>query len=134
MHSARGDDPAAKHGLAPGGDSPTGDGQARGREPKDEQREPLEVTVSRTGGFAGMRREWRAEPPAEDAPRWIVLIDDCPWDLAHDGAHAGRGADRFVWSIRAARGGKARQASVAEGDLLGPWRELVDEVRRFAQQ
>lgn len=121
MHSARGDD-----------GSPTGDGQAHGREVSDGQRVPLEVTVSRTGGLAGLGREWRAEPPAEDAPRWIVLIDDCPWDLAKDGARAGRGADRFVWSIRAALDGEARQAKVAEGDLLGPWRELVDEVRRFS--
>lgn len=101
----------------------------------------------RTGGFAGLRREWRAEPPAEDAPRWIVLIDECPWDgqdaptptptptptQAPTSRHTpSRGADRFVWSIHAASGGAARRARVTDGDLQGPWRELVDEVRRFA--
>jgi hypothetical protein len=87
------------------------------------------VVVVRSGGIAGMRRQWRAEPPASESPRWIALIDECPWDaeVAND-----RGADRFVWRITASGDGAQREAEVPDSHLDGPWRVLVDEVRGAA--
>ncbi|MET0736177.1 MAG: protealysin inhibitor emfourin [Microbacterium sp.] len=86
------------------------------------------VTVVRTGGIAGTRREWRAEPPAEEAPRWIELIEECPWDAAVE-LSASRGADRFVWRIDARCGPRERGAELPDSAVHGPWRELVDHVR-----
>jgi hypothetical protein len=84
------------------------------------------VVIVRSGGLAGMRRQWRAEPPADDAARWVELIDRCPWDEA---SAPTRGADRYIWTIRARMAGRERERDVPDGELSGPWRELVDAVR-----
>jgi hypothetical protein len=85
------------------------------------------VVVVRSGGLAGLRKQWRAEPPAEEAGRWIALIDDCPWDSTPGDAG---GADRYVWRISAAEGEQPpREAEVPDSSLDGPWRTLIDEVR-----
>lgn len=92
---------------------------------------PVVVTVVRTGGFAGLRREWRAEPDEEDVPHWFALIDDCPWDDA--GPFPPSGADRFVWRVRAVcdteRGRSERDAELPDERVRGAWRTLIDEVR-----
>jgi hypothetical protein len=90
----------------------------------------ITVIVARTGGIAGMRREWRAEPPPKEEPHWIALIEECPWDA--DPGDAG-GADRFVWNIEAHCGPRQKQAELPDRAVQGPWRELVDEVRAFSQ-
>jgi hypothetical protein len=89
------------------------------------------VTVVRTGGFAGLRRRWVAQPPPAQASHWVALIDGCPWDddiVPDDGDP---GADRFVWRIDARSGRDERQAELPETRLNGPWRQLVDEVQSF---
>lgn len=97
------------------------------RQPRD----VLVVRVLRSGGFAGLRREWTAAPEPEEAPRWQSLIDDCPWDEASEVAPP-RGADRFVWRISATCVDEPpRRAELPDAELQGPWRELVDEVRAF---
>ena len=48
------------------------------------------IAVVRTGGIAGIRRQWRVEAAPDDAVHWIDLIDRCPWDQETD---AGSGAD-----------------------------------------
>lgn len=88
------------------------------------------VTVTRTGGIAGMRREWTAEPPDDEAPRWIALIDGCPWDAVAE--YAGPDSDRFMWRIHAQCGPDERDARLADAQVRGPWRDLVDEVRQAA--
>ncbi|BDV30113.1 protealysin inhibitor emfourin [Microbacterium terricola] len=87
------------------------------------------VTVVRSGGFAGLTREWTAEPAPDEAPRWIALIDECPWGEC---AAPPSGADRFQWRIEAVRDDDGRAAQLDDGQLTGPWRELVDAVRAFA--
>lgn len=86
------------------------------------------VTVVRTGGIAGMRRQWRAEPTASDAEHWVALIQDCPWDDVGTDPES-PGADRFVWAIAARTPDAEHAAAVPDSDLHGPWRTLVDEVR-----
>ena len=87
------------------------------------------VTVARTGGIAGLRREWRVEPPLADATRWESLIDRCPWD-APPGPVSG--ADRYVWHLRACTRHQDFARAVPDAELSGAWRALVDAVREHA--
>ncbi|MHC2999348.1 hypothetical protein OB08_08915 [Microbacterium sp. HJ5] len=117
--------------------------------------------MKRSGGFAGLTKQWRAEPAQADAPAWIELITRCPWDApteaeaeAADGvggdggpdsvdgaagapvrlASAGPGADRFVWWIQARCGeDEQREAELPDDELIGAWRELVDAVRDWSR-
>ena len=84
------------------------------------------VTVVRTGGIAGLRREWRAQPSPGDAPRWRKLVASCPWDAPIPDT---TGADRYVWRIVAADGEVTHEADLPDACLDGPWRRLVDAVR-----
>ncbi len=86
---------------------------------------PFVITVARTGGFAGVRREWSIEVSApQDAERWRPIVEACPWDDVATSATP----DGFVYDLRVAD----HEAVVAERELDGPWRQLVDEVRRSA--
>jgi hypothetical protein len=86
---------------------------------------PLRILVVRSGGFAGISREWCVEPDG-DADDWVGLIDACPWDrVGHDPGSR----DRFVWRIEARVRRQVRTAKVPDRELTGPWRELVDRVR-----
>lgn len=99
--------------------------------PSDPHDEPgFVIIVIRTGGVAGIRRRWQVEPPREEAPRWIELIDRCPWDDPSAGQQ--RGADRYVWSIRVRTPAEKRERELADTELHEAWRELVDAVRDAA--
>ena len=81
------------------------------------------ITVVRSGGFAGLRRQWRVEG---DAEQWWPLVEACPWrSVPHD--HDSR--DRFVYSITARADRRRRTAQVPEAALTGPWKILVDQVQ-----
>jgi len=67
------------------------------------------VTVVRTGGIAGMRRSWSVEAvEAEDAERWVLLVDACPWDEHAADGDAGPPGD-------ARRSGRDRSPAGAPG-------------------
>jgi hypothetical protein len=87
---------------------------------------PVVIAVVRTGGIAGIRRQWTVEPDPAEAPRWITMVERLPWD---DDADAGRGADRFVRLIRVRTPSERRERELPDSALDGPWRELVDAVR-----
>lgn len=88
------------------------------------------VTVTRSGGIAGMRRTWRAQPDPAQSRQWIALLDDCPWDAADPARPiAPSGADRYVWHVDARCGEAAREAALAEPEVRGPWRDLIEAVR-----
>ncbi len=94
-----------------------------------QSRVPVLIAVTRTGGFAGLRREWRAEPTEDQASEWIELISQCPWD-AVTAAAAPTGADRFMWRILArCRPDDERCAELPDEQVTGAWRDLVDAVR-----
>ncbi|GAA3933583.1 protealysin inhibitor emfourin [Microbacterium soli] len=105
------------------------------REPRDDNadaaggadRSRVVIAVVRTGGMAGLRRRWRAEPAPERTPEWVALIDRCPWDEPLDADPVG--ADRYVWSIHVVLRDEQREQVVADAHLQGPWRELVDAVQ-----
>jgi hypothetical protein len=83
----------------------------------------MRITVIRSGGFAGISRQWSVrveEQPDED--QWRELIDRLPWD--RDNAAADE-PDRYVYRVRCAR----RETIIPERRLDGPWRELVEKVK-----
>lgn len=88
------------------------------------------IAVVRTGGIAGIRRQWRVEPDPADAPEWLTMIDSCPWDVDGDPS---TGADRFVWLIRVRTPSERRERELPDSALDGPWRDLVDAVRTAAK-
>lgn len=85
------------------------------------------IAVVRTGGIAGIRRRWRVEPEPSDQRQWIALIESCPWDSTEADTE---GADRFVWSIRVRTPSERLEQDLPDTALDGPWRELVDAVRK----
>ncbi|UNK70648.1 protealysin inhibitor emfourin [Microbacterium sp. H1-D42] len=88
------------------------------------------VAVVRTGGLAGMRRRWRAEPDPEQTPHWLALVEQCPWDEPMDADEDDvPSADRYIWSIHARVQDEQRQQVVPDTHMQGAWRELVDAVR-----
>ncbi|WP_429461876.1 protealysin inhibitor emfourin [Microbacterium sp. ZKA21] len=96
----------------------------------------MTIVVVRSGGFAGLRREWRVDAGDDDADRWRVLVEACPWDddsAASEPTPAPgpppRAADRYVWIIRALTPEQRLETELPEPALTGPWRELVDAVR-----
>ena len=84
------------------------------------------IAVVRSGGIAGIRREWQVEAEPAAASHWITLIESCPWDAEAD---AGSGADRYVWSIRARTPSERRERELPDSALSGPWLTLVQAVR-----
>ena len=86
---------------------------------------PYVIRIRRTGGLAGLGREWEIEVTGpDDAERWRPLIEACPWDDAGGDVYP----DAYVYDFHAAE----RAAVVPESRLQGPWRRLVDEVQRHA--
>ncbi|KZX20044.1 Protease PrtS precursor [Rathayibacter tanaceti] len=85
----------------------------------------MDVIVSRSGGFAGLRRVWRVDVEQQpDERAWRELLGSLPWDDA-DGDSPGR-PDRFVYEIRV----QTHRVRLGESELDGAWRELVDRVKK----
>jgi hypothetical protein len=89
-----------------------------------ESQPAVRIQVVRSGGFAGLSREWRVE--ADDTDTWRPLLDACPWGSVTVDTTS---RDRFVWRIEVRVTRRKRVASVPDRDLTGPWRELVDRVQ-----
>lgn len=91
----------------------------------------LVITIVRTGGFAGLRKQWEvAADDPEEAEKWRPVIEACPWDEEPDSIPE---PDRFVYQINTKLPGKVCRATVPEQHLTGPWRELLDRVREEAK-
>ena len=81
------------------------------------------ITVVRTGGIAGLRREWTVTDKPDE---WVPLVDACPWrSIGPDPTSR----DRYVWVIDVRAPRKRRKATVPDASLTGPWRELVSRVQ-----
>ncbi len=81
------------------------------------------IRVTRSGGFAGIRRSWIVE--SEESDGWARLVDACPWNEQSESS----GADRFVWHIEVRAPAPSREAQLPDAAVQGPWRSLVDRVR-----
>ncbi|BDZ53504.1 protealysin inhibitor emfourin [Agromyces marinus] len=104
----------------------------------------MEVEVTRSGGFAGLRLTWTVQ--VEDQPdpeEWVLLVERLPWGRTPP---VPAEPDRFEYRIRctgetasaAAPPERAatqpeREATLAERQVTGPWRELVDRVTETAE-
>ncbi|SFR99902.1 hypothetical protein SAMN04487846_1321 [Microbacterium sp. cf046] len=123
-------DPTAPDGRTPDHESARTRRGSDGEQRTDDGIIAVAVTVTRTGGFAGLRRTWHAQPDTAETPQWIALIDECPWDAADPGRPiAPNGADLFMWRVDARCGDAARAAALADPEVQGPWRDLIDAVR-----
>ncbi len=90
----------------------------------------LRIVVVRSGGFAGLTREWRVEA-SDDAGEWEPLVAACPWGAVSTDTTS---RDRFVWRIEVRISRRRKVASVPDRDLTGPWRELVDRVQQHGAE
>jgi hypothetical protein len=87
----------------------------------------MKVVVSRSGGIAGIRVTWEVQVDEQpDAPEWRDLLDALPWDEVDERAPE---PDRFIYRIRCA----PHEVVLAEPQLSGPWRDLVDRVKAVNQ-
>jgi hypothetical protein len=87
----------------------------------------VDVIVSRSGGFAGIRLTWQVRlDERPDASEWLALIQALPWDEVTAAAPE---PDRYVYRIRCAQ----QTATLSEPQLDGPWRELVTRVQQVAK-
>ncbi|WP_207207177.1 protealysin inhibitor emfourin [Agromyces binzhouensis] len=87
----------------------------------------MEVEVSRSGGLAGLRLTWTVE--VEDQPdpeEWVLLVERLPWS---ETPPAPPEPDRYTYRIRC----EPHEATLAERQVTGPWRDLVDRVRDVAE-
>lgn len=83
----------------------------------------MDVIVSRSGGLAGLRLTWQLHVDEQpDRDEWYLLIERIPWGEPPPSPPE---PDRFVYRIRCA----PHEATLADRQLTGPWRELVDRVQ-----
>jgi len=83
----------------------------------------MKITVTRTGGFAGLTSTWSIVVDDQpDSDSWRDLVESLPW---HDRPRSAPQPDRYLYRIQCSR----RRVTVPEQALEGPWRELVDRVR-----
>lgn len=95
----------------------------------------LSVVVERTGGFAGLSRRWSVTTRPDDTT-WTALLDACDWGEDGERRLAGEpaGADRFCWTVTARTAAAEHSAALAEHEVDGPWRALIDAVRSASEQ
>jgi len=89
----------------------------------------IRILVVRSGGFAGIRQQWRVESrdgDGDDLDHWTALVTACPWDSVGVDRES---RDRFIWQIEARMPRATRTARVPDALLVGPWRALVDRVQ-----
>lgn len=85
------------------------------------------VVVRRTGGIAGVPRQWAAHPAPDDG-RLTHLVARCPWHEVPPEEPSG--ADRFAWQVTVRWDtDDERHAALPDRAVLGPWRDLIEAVR-----
>ena len=95
----------------------------------------MDVIVSRSGGIAGLRLTWRVDVDTQPDPdQWYVLIRTIPWE---EPPPVPPEPDRYVYRIRCEphepTAVDRHEATLAERQLTGPWRELVERVREVSE-
>lgn len=87
----------------------------------------MDLIVQRSGGLAGLRLTWRVRVDEQpDSRSWVLLIEELPWQEVPP---APPEPDRYVYRIACA----PHEVELAERQLTGPWRQLVDRVRETAE-
>ena len=87
----------------------------------------MDVEVVRSGGIAGLRLSWTVHVDDQPDPEeWVLLIERLPWAETPPAAPE---PDRYTYRIRCA----PHEATLAERQVTGPWRDLVERVRDVAE-
>ncbi len=87
----------------------------------------MDVIVSRSGGLAGIRLVWKVQvDDRPDRDDWVLLLRGIPWD---DVPPQPPEPDRYTYRIQC----PPHDATLAERQLTGPWRVLVDRVRESTE-
>ncbi len=88
----------------------------------------VKLTIVRSGGFAGLSRQWSAVIDPQE-PEWEELLTRIPRDdVANDTGQR----DRFVYLVTCEPPTAERpywQCEVPEGQFTGPWQDLLERVR-----
>ena len=92
----------------------------------DARPDTLTILVVRSGGFAGLSREWRVRSVDHPEVDWARLVEACPWDAVSPPDHS---RDQFIWRIEAHAPVKRRRATLPDSRVRGAWRSLVDQVK-----
>ena len=88
----------------------------------------MKVVVSRSGGIAGLRVTWDVQVDEQpDAASWMQFLEALPWDEAEDTVTA---PDRYIYRIRCA----PHEVVLAEPQVHGAWKDLIDRVRAASEQ
>lgn len=82
----------------------------------------MEITITRTGGFAGLRRQWVVAVDQLTADRLVHQMGDGSPGAVLDGSPADR--DRFTYVFAAG----PHRIAIAESRLDGPWRALLERA------
>jgi hypothetical protein len=83
----------------------------------------MKVIVSRSGGMAGICLTWEVQVEEQpDSGSWVDFLNSLPWDDVTDSVAA---PDRFAYRIRCA----PHEVKLAEPEVNGPWRDLVNRVK-----
>lgn len=94
----------------------------------------MKVSVTRSGGIAGVTRRWEAVVDDQpDGESLLTLLRTLPWDdLPHDASESAR--DHFSYRIDCEAHEpdfpQPREAVIPDQNLTGAWHELVDRVCR----
>jgi len=101
---------------------------------------PIEVTVTRSGGFAGIETRAAVDtahlPPDRAAELRSLVRRADPATLARRLAAAGddpRGRDRFHYDVEIRVGNDAHRISVDEAAVPAELTALIDAVRRYGR-
>jgi hypothetical protein len=98
--------------------------------------QPLHVEITRTGGFAGIRRQARldaAELSPADADELRQLLPRLSAAASSAAGAPGRGADRFQYDVVVSAGGREERYALAEASLPADLRADLDSwLRRGA--
>ncbi len=99
----------------------------------------MRARIVRTGGFAGLRREWRLDEgdlPAAEEERLRRLLDRAGFfagSPAHDEGETARARDAFLYEIAVEDAGRARTVRCAEPALTPPLRECLEALLAAAR-
>jgi hypothetical protein len=87
----------------------------------------MDVIVSRSGGLAGLRLVWHVHVEEQpDRDDWYLLIEKVPWEQVPAMPPE---PDRYIYRIRC----DPHEATLAERQLTGPWRALVERVQERSE-
>jgi hypothetical protein len=92
----------------------------------------MDITVRRTGGFAGLTRTARIQThalPPSDADQLHALVRDADLPAIESKPS---GADRFQYEIHVRDGDREQRAIVHDGAMPDPVRRLVRRVEELS--